>query len=49
MQHNLPARFHAAQQDMAALLLVRLVAAPPVSELLASLIIPAKDEAETYR
>lgn len=46
MQHNSPARFHAAQEETATPSLARLVAVPPVPELLISVIIPAKDEAE---
>ncbi|SMB87499.1 glycosyl transferase family 2 [Hymenobacter roseosalivarius DSM 11622] len=46
MEYSSPALFHAAQEATAAPPLIRLVAVPPAAELLISVIIPAKDEAE---
>jgi hypothetical protein len=46
MDYSSPARFHAAQEATAAPPLTRLVTVPPAPELLASVIIPAKDEAD---
>jgi hypothetical protein len=46
MEYSSPARFHAAHEATEALPFSRLIAVAPASELLVSVVIPAKDEAE---